>query len=407
MPKRAWPSYAILPLAAGLLSAAHAGPAGHRGTALSRLRVGDETGAEKILAETLRSGPDDATTLLMLAGVSRPRPREALGFAERAARAATDPARRAAAHRLAAEIRLDLEDEAGARAALESALSADPDDLDALRLAARLARARPDEARAYAERAALAAARTPPWLRPAALRQSARAWSALEDDSKAAESLASSLEIEPDDVDALEALVEIAARRPERSKPLAVPAESPRLFEDHAWSDWTPEALKSAEERSPGSVEALRLRAASALARGKTKDAAAAAERVEEAIELAPPWQRGAACRLSARLWLALGRPEKALGILGKSFNPEYDSLSTARLQALAGERQGAKPAGRLLARFHDRLQESAELWEKLGDRARAQARRRLVFELQNREPETVRKLAGAEQGVPVGIGGK
>ncbi|MBI3565153.1 MAG: hypothetical protein HY079_08155, partial [Elusimicrobia bacterium] len=139
--------------------------------ALARLRLaaGDAAGAEASLKRALAEVPGDAEASYWLARAARDRPDEALASAEASARRAADPRRRASARRLAAEIRLDLGDAAGARREAEAALADAPADLDAW---AALARARRDDPKAAAQaaaRAETAAAATPLWLRPAAL----------------------------------------------------------------------------------------------------------------------------------------------------------------------------------------------------------------------------------------------
>ncbi|HEX4048475.1 MAG TPA: hypothetical protein VH309_11600, partial [Elusimicrobiota bacterium] len=86
--------------------------------ARARFLIGDAAGAERDLRRALALEPGGAEASYRLAALLRDRPDEALPYAERAARAAAAAPRRAAAERLAGEIRLDLGDEAGARSSL-------------------------------------------------------------------------------------------------------------------------------------------------------------------------------------------------------------------------------------------------------------------------------------------------
>ena len=285
-------------------------PAGQ--AAQARADLGDYPGAEELLAGALKTDPRDTQALLLLAQVVRDRPHEALRHAERAARLLEDgPApRRAGAYRLAGEIRTDLGDYAGARAEFKRALRLDGDDLAALQALTRieLELQRPSEASRYAQQALRAAENAPHWLRPTAYEISARIWLELKDEALASESLRLLLEIDPDELSALAALVQLGKRQaPRNPEAASVPIPDARQFEDRPWEVWTQEALARARQKAPGGLETLRLLIARSHARAKPHEAAAFADRLTAAIKEAPLWQRAAAYRLNARIWHALG----------------------------------------------------------------------------------------------------
>ncbi len=260
-----------------------------------RLLVGDDVGAERDFQDALRLQPGDARAYYGLAQAIRDRPREALPHADHAARSAAPPRRRAAAHRLAAEIRSDLGDAAGAQASLESALESAGQDLEALRDMVWLKRETPPEAHPYALRAFRAAETAPLWCRPAAFRLSARNWLELKDIPRAMAAYRRALEVNPDDLEALENLVRIMRERPEASPvfPDSEPGASP-LPPD------------------PEDLESLRALIAAARERKRPREAAEFAGRFEEAIQEAPLWQQADAFRLLAHTWLELGETAKA-----------------------------------------------------------------------------------------------
>ncbi|MEQ1919194.1 MAG: tetratricopeptide repeat protein, partial [Elusimicrobiota bacterium] len=107
-----------------------------------RAYIGDQAGAQRKLEQALALDPSDPDTLTQLAENNREKPRQALAYAERAVRAAggaTAP-RKAAITRLWGEILIDTGDDEGARRELRAALALAPEDLETLRLLARLER---------------------------------------------------------------------------------------------------------------------------------------------------------------------------------------------------------------------------------------------------------------------------
>ncbi|MEK7859591.1 MAG: tetratricopeptide repeat protein [Elusimicrobiota bacterium] len=360
-------------------------PAGQ--AAQARADLGDYPGAEELLAGALKTDPRDAQALLLLAQVVRDRPHEALRHAERAARLLEDgPApRRAGAYRLAGEIRTDLGDYAGARAEFQRALRLDGDDLAALQALTRieLELQRPSEASRYARQALRAAENAPHWLRPAAYEVSARIWLELKDEARASESLRLLLEIDPDELGALAALVQLEKRQAPRDPATASgPIPDDRQFEDRSWTVWTQEALARARQKAPGGLETLRLLIARSDARARPDEAAAFADRLAAAIKEAPLWQRAAAHRLSARIWQALGDQRKAMKSAQQASHLEPESLQT--LQLLASDTMELVELERhqklliitdITGHIAGVLEHSAQLWHELKDDVRAQAR--------------------------------
>ena len=298
----------------------------------ARLRVGDFTGAERDFKRALTILPQDPDLPRLVAVAKRSRPdADSVAFAERAAHNEKGSvAGRAAAFTLAAAMRDDLGDRAGARTSVESALALAPDDLDALDLAVRLRIAQKSEALPYAERAERAAIAKPAWLRPSAERQSARLWLVLNEPSRAAAVLARALAQNPMDVTALGMLARIRGRLStaelaglRRFAPAApVPAEPKPASE---------EAVKRALERDPSGLEALRDLVVFERDAKRPEAAVAAAARLWSAIPRAPLWQQAAADRELAELWFSLGDERRASLSLGRSLDVEADSIDAIR----------------------------------------------------------------------------
>ncbi len=295
-----------------------------------RLLLGDAPGAERAFAKLLKSDPSDAKTSYGMALAVRERPETALLYADRAAAAEKIPGRRAAAFSLAAGIKLDLGDRAGAQTSYLAALAADENDLDSLDGLTRLSKDA-----SYAARAERAAAAQPFWLRPPAFRLVARLWSALGDDARAAAAFRRAVDADPDDLAALEALVEL-----KRARPATVPAwtsapASPPLAEPSE-ADAT-RALAS----DPENLDALRRLTELARARRDAAAAAAFAERLQEAAWDAPLWSQEAAFRVAGRLWIELGDLDRASHSLHPAREFQARCVETIRLETITLRRTG------------------------------------------------------------------
>ncbi|MFI5347217.1 MAG: hypothetical protein ACHQ51_12660 [Elusimicrobiota bacterium] len=292
-----------------------------------RALLGDSAGAASDYERALALMPGDPDASLGAALALRDHPDLALPHAEQAARSAATAGRRAAAQRLAAEILLDLGEADKARAGVERALKLAPDDLYALQDMARIMSGRPKEAARFAERGFRAAEAAPRWCRPEAYRLSARIWLELKDSTGAAKSLRRALAVDPDDVDAWEALVLIKRGDPGAAAAAAGPETPP------AADGARPEAeLLRALKSDPGDLEALRRLVALRRAQERAPEAAAYAERFADAVLDAPSWQQAAAYRLSARTWLELGQNELARQSFWKARDMDTRSLAIAQL---------------------------------------------------------------------------
>lgn len=334
-----------------------------------RLELGDFAGAEADLAILLKDRPDDFDLLLMSAKARRDRPDAALPYAERAARAGAAGPRLGAAHLLASELRLDLGDAAGAEKSAELAAVEAPGDLDALHALVRLKRARKPEALAYAERAERAAAAAPLWRRAAAARAAARVWLELDEHSRAAGCLRRALELNPVDIDALGLAAGIKARLSagelagfRRAAP-AAPERQPSGAED----------AERALARDPNDLEALRSLAALSLSRGLKPQAEALVERFTRAVWKTPLWQQAEAYRTAAKIWIELGRSDRAAQSLAKAHALQQDALETQQLGASLP--RGASEAANVDASISIYIFcRAAELRLALDDRAGAEA---------------------------------
>lgn len=298
-----------------------------------RLSLGDFPGAETDFRRALELLPGDSGLLLRLAEALHERPELALPFADRAASAAgASAAARADGYLLAGRLRLELEDAAGAEKSLALALSDAPDDLDALHAMARVLRARKPAAFVFAERAERAAAKSPPWRRPAALRLAARVWLELDEHARAAENFRLALLFNPEDLDALGPLVRMKDRlAPGRLAGLrraALAAGRRTELETEASSEEAPlRALASA----PDDLEALR-RLVVLHRERRPAEAAAYAARFGAAVPRSPVWQRAEAYRELARLWSSLGDAAKAQASIDRAHDGQSDSLLTWRM---------------------------------------------------------------------------
>ena len=295
-----------------------------------RVHLGDFSGAENNFKRALEMRPGDPDLPLLVAQAERAKPgKEAISYAERAARAENGTnAGRAAAYLLAAEMRADLGDLAGAVKGVELALALAPEDLDALDAMVRLTRGKKSAALPFAEKAAQAAAVKPRWLRPAALRKSARIWLELDETSRAAESLKVALKLNPEDVTALGILVHIKSRlSPDQLAGLkrTEPSDLPAVETNSS----SAEELSRALERNPNDLESLRALVALNRDRRRPAEASAYADKFLRAIDRAPLWQQAAAYRSLAALWISLGSEDSASNALHSSQVVEADSIET------------------------------------------------------------------------------
>lgn len=291
----------------------------HLDAGRARLLLGDAAGAERSFKKALTADPGDAGALYGLAVATRDRPKEALGYADRAARAGASIQRRAAAHRLAGEIRLDLGDRAGAASSVEAALKLKGDDLEALRDMVLVKRARPGEAAPYAARALAAADAAPAWARSSAYRFCARMYLELKDEKGSALSLRRALALDPDDLDALEALVQLKVR----GEPAALPPAKPAA--------------------DSGELDAMLRRIALLREEKKSAEAAALAESFMDAVPESPSWQITAAYHAVALEWLALGNEEMARQSIRFARELDPRSVEILRLAQRLGAGDGAE----------------------------------------------------------------
>ncbi len=295
-----------------------------------RLLLGDASGGRQALERALESAPDDAEAAYRLAQALREEPEEALRSARRAAASARTIRLRAASRRLAAEIRLDLGDESGARADASAALALAPDDLDSLDLLARSERGAPKRAARDAARAQRAAEALPLWLRPAADRKCARLWLSLGDRRRAVASLKDAVRIDPDDIDAVEALVDIARRNPE--EPIGrISTEAPPPAEETAWSE---ASIRRALSADPQDLPSLGRLLTLELARGDRTGAASTARLLTDAVADAPDWQKAALAHLAAQAWLDLGDAAQSRRTAAMQRDLDWRSVRSALLFA-------------------------------------------------------------------------
>lgn len=362
------------------------------GRARARALLGDGAAAEQDLKEALRLRPRDAEASFRLAQAARDRPQEALPYAELAARAAETDGRRAAARRLAAMIRLDLGDETGARKSLESAPRTPGQELDALQSSLRLARGRPSEAAAIAEGAVRAAERSPLWVRPAAYRLCARLWFESKNYPKALESLKAALALAPDDLYTLEAMVQIKRERPNDSLDFAAPAPAAGRPAKNS----LPEAELLRELHSdPEDLDALSRLIELARGRGRIPDELRYAARFMDAAREASPWRQPAAYRFIARVWSDLGDDANVQIALGLARDLDRRSIEFEELaQPLRrpDSREAVYVANRVAAYVA-----IAQARAELGDAAKAEISVRLALAQDPAAASALRLLARLE----------
>lgn len=356
-----------------------------------RLLLGDLAGAEANFERALLQNPRDAGLLLLLSRAKRDRPGDALAYARRSVHAGAG----AAAHLFAGKLQVDLGDKAGAEESLARALELAPDDLDALHAMVRLKRGRKKEAFAYADRAERAAGQAPLWHRSDALRYSARIWIEIEEHARAAENLIRALAANPDDFDALLALVRIKDKLPQTTLARA------HRGAGAGWAESEPapepagkieDELKRELEKDENHLEALRRLVELSRDQGRVPRAAVLAHRFQHAVSKAPLWQWESAYRLSGRLWLDLGREERAFQSLSRALGVNPDSIAARR--AIMGLRRPQEEDSILGAAdidgFSHRFVRSAALRVELKDHAGAKECLRQALELNPANPSAL-----------------
>lgn len=333
-----------------------------------RALVGDAAAAERGYERVLSLRPGDSRALLGLAQGRRARPRDALRLARGAAASAPRSPR---AHRIVAEILLDLDERAAAGDSLRRALALAPEDLDTLGLLVRAHGGGPAAA-AYAAKAEAVAEKAPAWHRHDAYRHCARMRLELGDDARAAFLYNRALAVEPEDMSSLLELVRLRRDGVDERAPALRPEplpESPSydLSEAAAWA-----ALGS----SPNDLEALHQLIALRRDQGRLSEASALAKRFHATIPSAPDWQQSSAYHLLARLAWEAGDPARArLGAseldhrvldqvrfrmrsAGGSLEYKAAEVQAAEARAELGDEQGAAMRlETLLATFPDDLE--------------------------------------------------
>lgn len=305
-----------LALARRDIQAASASRAGRlRAQAQERAARGDGAGAREALARALELEPRDPGTLSAAFELALEQ-----GDAARADELAgrwLASSESADAWRAKGLARRSLEDPAGARRALEKALTLAPSDPIALEAAFDLESSKPGRGRQAAGLAARlveATADAEPRARAAAYRRLAWARLSLADQAGARAALDKALELAPDDRAALRAALDCPCFSRAEREPLA-----DRLISASASADPAERAA------------AYRLRAGVSLERG---DETAALEAARRALELSP----GRPDDLWTALYLERGEPVKALALLdglGASSGPEAAARKALRSMAL------------------------------------------------------------------------
>lgn len=343
-----------------------------------RLQLGDLPGAEADFRRAAVGRPGDADLPRLIAEAKREHPEEALPFAEQAAAfPGASPAARARAALLAGRLRADQGDAAGAEKSLALALRDEPEDLETLVAAARLARPRKTEAAALAARADRAAAASPLWERAAAYREAARGWIDLGEASPAYEDLLGALRLNSEDLDALSLLARLKGR--------LTPAQLQGARRGAAGPAGTAAAAGTA---APGDLEALRREALAKLSDPAAAEEAAA--RLSDAAWKAAPWRRESAARMAAETWAALGRVDEACELLGFINDLQSNSLENYRLALrLPACLPDLDEAGWVPTVYA----QAALLRLELGDRAGAEAELRDDLKMKPGDPDALRLL--------------
>lgn len=292
-----------------------------------QLELNDEAGAEKSLARSLRLFADGPALRLMLELVLRQRRfSEALPLAEklRESNPQAPPRERAASWIQAAQIQLELKDEAGAEKSLREALRLDAEGpaMPAL-LQLMMAQRRFPEALSWAERLERAGARAPARERAASLARKAQIQLQLDDEDAAEKSLRESIRLDARGP-ALPMLLHLAAaqrrfpealswaRRLEKATAKSGPREraaahvqTARIqlgLMDEAGAEISLRRSLSLQGDGPALPLLLDLTAA----QRRFPEALAYAERMEKANARAAPHERAAAYARKAQLQLEL-----------------------------------------------------------------------------------------------------
>jgi Tfp pilus assembly protein PilF len=358
--------------------------------------------------------PDDCARLKALSSARADS--EVLGLADACALLpGASEAVRVAALARAADIRSALGDPDGAEAGLMKALALRPSDPELLISMTETIRSRPDDALAFARRAAEAPA--PPERRAVALRLLGEIQADLGDEAGARSSLTRSMALAPNDLVTLRSMARLssapvnAGSYPDRVERAANAApdwcrgaayrfaalifinagDDARALKDLGWAlGLDPDDIKALrlmvqirgrrpDLALPAEVEPLRggarrdeldgLRVRFEAARAAHDPAAAAlAEKFTVAAGKAPVWQRYDAYRLSVEMWLSLGNAAQAQGALERLQDRDDQALATLRLwhRVYAGSNRGPGEGEWLAMVVHLRRQ--------LGDEAGAAA---------------------------------
>ncbi len=241
-------------------------------------RAFDAAIEENRLLARLEKNPGDLDVLGALVGLHRSHIQHwhALTYLDRmAASPQADASRRADILEQAGEIRLQIGDFPRAAADFRRALELKPGDPRKLLLLAEANREHPEEALRHADRAARAAGASS-FLRARILRLAGELRADIGDAAGAEKNLELALKDAPGDLDALYAIVRVKRA----NKPGALP-----------------------------------------YARRASKEAAAA-----------PLWLRGAASRLSARIWLELDEPSRAADELARALRLDPEDIDALRM---------------------------------------------------------------------------
>ncbi|MCR4295119.1 MAG: hypothetical protein NUW21_06265, partial [Elusimicrobia bacterium] len=241
-------------------------------------RAFDAAFEENRLLARLEKNPGDLDALGSLVGLHQSHIQywHALTYLDRmAASPQADASRRAEILGQAGELRLQIGDFPRAAADFRRALELKPGDPRTLLLLAEANREHPEEALRYADRAASAAG-TSAFLRARALRLAGELRADIGDAAGAEKNLELALKDAPGDLDALYAIVRVK------------------------------------RTTKPGAL--------------------AYAQRASKEAAKAPLWMRGAASRLSARIWLELDEPSRAGDELARALRLDPEDLDALRM---------------------------------------------------------------------------